>query len=52
MKSLAAGNLLSTGISVEDCIRFSLSQPIDVLVTGIDSLGCWQNLRIARALCR
>ena len=50
MKSLAAGNLLSTGISAEDCMRYSLSQPIDVLVTGIDSLQVLQqNLGIVRS---
>jgi predicted aldo/keto reductase-like oxidoreductase len=38
MKSLAGGRLLQTGIVAEDAIRFSLSQPIDALVSGMDSL--------------
>ncbi len=49
MKSLAAGKLLTTGISAAEGIRYCLSQQIDVLVTGIDSLEILQqNLRIAR----
>lgn len=49
MKSLAAGQLLKTGVDARDAIRYSLSQPVDVLVTGIDSLEILeQNLAIAR----
>ena len=49
MKSLAAGKLLTTGISAAEGIRYCLSQQIDVLVTGIDPLEILQqNLRIAR----
>jgi predicted aldo/keto reductase-like oxidoreductase len=49
MKSLAGGRLLETGVSAEDAIRFSLSQPIDSLVSGMDSLEILaKNLEIAR----
>ena len=49
MKSLAGGNLTDTGVSAADAIRFSLSQPIDALVSGIDSLEVLhKNLEIAR----
>jgi uncharacterized protein len=50
IKSLAAGNLLKTGVTPQEAIRYSLSQPIDVQVTGIDSMGVLaQNLAIARS---
>ncbi|MCD6519714.1 MAG: aldo/keto reductase [Anaerolineae bacterium] len=50
MKSLAGGELLKTGIPVDKAIAYSLSQPIDTLVTGIDSMEVLeQNLAIARA---
>ncbi|NLG51220.1 MAG: aldo/keto reductase [Chloroflexi bacterium] len=50
MKSLAGGELLKTGVTPQDAIAFALSQPIDTLVTGIDSLEVLQqNLDIARA---
>jgi predicted aldo/keto reductase-like oxidoreductase len=49
MKSLAGGQLLRTGVSARDAISFSLSQPIDALVTGIDSLEVLeQDLEVAR----
>jgi predicted aldo/keto reductase-like oxidoreductase len=49
MKSLAGGDLLETGVSPEQAISYSLSQPIDTLITGIASLDVLhQNLRIAR----
>ena len=50
MKSLAGGRLLRAGFTPEEALGYALSQPIDVLVTGIDSLEILsQNLRIARA---
>jgi predicted aldo/keto reductase-like oxidoreductase len=50
MKSLAGGELLKTGILAEQAIRYSLSLPVDTLVTGIDSIEILnQNLKIARA---
>jgi len=49
MKSLAGGNLTDTGVSAEDAIRYVLSQPIDSLVTGLDSLDVLaKNLATAR----
>jgi aryl-alcohol dehydrogenase-like predicted oxidoreductase len=49
MKSLAGGNITDAGISAADAIRYALSQPIDSLVSGIDSLEILAtNLRIAR----
>jgi aryl-alcohol dehydrogenase-like predicted oxidoreductase len=49
MKSLAGGNLTDSGVSAETAIRFALSQPIDTLVSGIDSLDVLhKNLAIAR----
>ena len=50
MKSLCGGWLLKTDVEVSDAISYSLSQPIDTLVTGIDSLEVLQqNLEIARS---
>ena len=50
MKSLAGGRLLAAGVSAEEGIPFALSQAIDVLVTGIDSMEVLaQNLGIARS---
>ena len=47
---MAGGELLKTGIPVNKAIAYSLSQPIDTLVTGIDSMEVLkQNLAIARA---
>ena len=49
MKSLAAGHIFKTDISVQDAIRYSLSLPISTLVSGIDSIEVLeQNLKIAR----
>src|SRR6056297_1940307 len=49
MKSLAAGRIFKTNISVQDAIRYSLSLPISTLVSGIDSIEVLeQNLKIAR----
>lgn len=49
MKSLAAGNIFKTDISVDEAIRYSLSMPISTLVSGIDSFEVLeQNLEIAR----
>jgi aryl-alcohol dehydrogenase-like predicted oxidoreductase len=49
MKSLAGGNIIDSGISAADALRFALSQPIDSLVSGIDSLEILAtNLEIAR----
>jgi aryl-alcohol dehydrogenase-like predicted oxidoreductase len=49
MKSLAAGKLIQTGVTAEEGIRYGLSQPVDVLVTGMESLEILaQNLKIAR----
>jgi hypothetical protein len=38
MKSLAGGQLLKTGVAAGEGIEYALSLPIDVLVSGIDSL--------------
>ena len=39
MKSLAGGGILRTGsLKPEECIRYSLSQPIATLVSGMDSM--------------
>lgn len=50
MKSLAAGHLATrTDVPVERAIGYALSQPIDTMVMGIDSLDVLaQNLRIVR----
>jgi len=49
MKSLAAGRIFKTNISVQDAIRYSLSLPISTLVSGIDSIEVLeQNLKITR----
>jgi aryl-alcohol dehydrogenase-like predicted oxidoreductase len=50
MKSLAGGEMLKTGISPREAIRYSLSLPIDTLVSGIDSLDILaRNLDIVRS---
>lgn len=50
MKSLAGSELLKTGIPAQQAVRYSLSLPIDTLVTGIDSIDVLtQNLEIARS---
>lgn len=57
MKSLGGGSKAAGGgkivtarvATVEECIRFALSQPISALVTGIDSMDVLkQNLKIGR----
>lgn len=50
MKSLAGGQLVQAGVcTAEEGIRFSLSQPISTLVTGIDSMEhLKQNIAVAR----
>jgi predicted aldo/keto reductase-like oxidoreductase len=49
MKSLAGGNITDAGVTAADAIRYTLSQPIDTLVSGIDSLEILaKNLEIAR----
>ncbi len=49
MKSLAGGGILKTGsLKPEECIRYSLSQPIATLVSGMDSMEVLKkNLMIA-----
>lgn len=38
MKSLGSGDILKSGlVSPEECLRYSLSLPADVVITGIDS---------------
>ncbi|MBN2584626.1 MAG: aldo/keto reductase [Planctomycetes bacterium] len=50
MKSLASGHLLKTGIAARDAITYALSQPIDVLVCGMDSLEVLrENLETVRS---
>jgi predicted aldo/keto reductase-like oxidoreductase len=49
MKSLAGDRILQTGISPQEAIAYALSLPIDVLVSGMDSIEILeQNLKIAR----
>lgn len=49
MKSLAGSRLLQAGVSPQEAISYSLSLPIDVLVSGIDSMEVLeQNLEIVR----
>lgn len=51
MKSLASGELLKTGIAAESAIRYALSQPVDVLVSGMDAVRLVrQNVATARSL--
>jgi aryl-alcohol dehydrogenase-like predicted oxidoreductase len=50
MKSLAGGELLKTPIPPQEAIGYSLSLPIDTLVSGIDSLDILaRNLEIVRS---
>jgi aryl-alcohol dehydrogenase-like predicted oxidoreductase len=51
MKSLAYGVLLkSDTLTAEECLRYALSLPISVLITGIDSIEVLdQALRVARS---
>jgi predicted aldo/keto reductase-like oxidoreductase len=49
MKSLAGDRLLQTGVSPQEAIPYALSLPIDVLVSGMDSIEILeQNLDIVR----
>ena len=49
MKSLAGDRILQTGVSPREAMSYSLSLPIDVLVSGIDSMAVLeQNLAIVR----
>ncbi|HEY5955743.1 MAG TPA: aldo/keto reductase [Polyangiaceae bacterium] len=50
MKSLGSGDILKSGIvSPEECLRYALSLPTSVVITGIDSIEVLeQNLRIVR----
>lgn len=49
MKSLAAGKIFKTDITVQEAIRYSLSLPISTLVSGIDSFEVLeQNLKIIK----
>jgi predicted aldo/keto reductase-like oxidoreductase len=49
MKSLAGDRLLQTGVSPQEAISYALSLPIDVLVSGMDSMEVLeQNLTIVR----
>ncbi len=50
MKSLANGQILKTGVTAAEAIRYSLSLPIDILISGIDSPEHLQeNLKVARS---
>lgn len=50
MKSLSAGWLLKTDVTAAEGISYALSQPVDTVVTGIDSIEVLQqNLEIARS---
>ena len=49
MKSLAFDRILETGVSPQEAISYALSLPIDVLVSGMDSIEILeQNLKIVR----
>jgi predicted aldo/keto reductase-like oxidoreductase len=50
MKSIGSGVLLKSNVvTAEECLRFSLSQPVSVVITGIDSQQVLdQDLRIGR----
>ncbi|MDX2151355.1 MAG: aldo/keto reductase [Bryobacteraceae bacterium] len=50
MKALGDGVLLKSGaVEAEECLRYSLSQPVSVQITGIDSFEVLeQALRVAR----
>jgi uncharacterized protein len=50
MKSLSSGRMRETGVRVVDALNYSLSQPISVLVSGMESLEqLHANLAVARA---
>lgn len=51
MKSLGGDGIIpqATGISAQDCLRYTLSLPISVLISGMDSLEVLQqNLAVVR----
>jgi aryl-alcohol dehydrogenase-like predicted oxidoreductase len=51
MKSLGSGDILKSGVvSADECLRYALSLPTSVVITGIDSVEVLeQNLRIVRS---
>lgn len=51
MKPLASGDILETGlVGAEDCLRYALSLPTSVIITGCDSRAVLdQAIRVARA---
>ncbi len=50
MKSMGSGDILKSGVvSAEECLRYSLSLPTSVVITGIDSREVLeQDLKLAR----
>jgi len=50
MKSMGAGDILKSGVvTAEECLRYSLSLPTSVVITGIDSRQVLeQDLKLAR----
>lgn len=51
MKSMGAGDILKSGVvSAEECLRYALSLPTSVVITGIDKKEVLeQNLKLARS---
>ncbi len=51
MKSMGAGDILKSGVvTAEECLRYALSLPTAVVITGIDKLSVLeQNLNVAKA---
>lgn len=49
MKPLAAGKALESGVSAEECLRYALSLPTSVVITGCESVAdVEQALRVGR----
>ncbi len=49
MKSLASGAALKAGVSAEECLRYSLSLPTSVVITGCDEMKILdQALRVGK----
>lgn len=49
MKSLSNGRIMKAGVSASEAMRYAFSQPIDILISGIDSLDALhENLAVAR----
>ena len=49
MKSIAAGYALQAGVTAEECLRYALSLPTSVVITGCESIErVEQALRVAR----